>query len=272
MEPIERDFQFLTAGFPHGAYQSQSHNKPELRGPSARGQIRWWFDALFDSQSADEIFGNVRSGTKASKLVVRVKPLEIGTQQGVPFIPHKGNGGGSKSAYRTGSSFQLSVSDRRHGLSEPEIQKVTTAIDAWLLLGGIGQRVNRAGGSIWPLANAPKSSDDYGERCKKLLAGSKLSFAILPGNFDGELEARRVAGDFLAAEAFASCMTPFGHAGRERKPSNLKLKAVWLDNKLRLIALWDGRFQAVDNLKQGIQTLAKSKQIGQMLAQVQDQF
>lgn len=271
MEPIERDFQFLTAGFPHGAYQSQNHNEPELRGPSARGQIRWWFDALFDSQSADEIFGTVRSGTKASKLVVRVKPLEIGTNQSVPFIPHKGNRGGSKNAYRTGSSFQLSVSDRRRGLSEPQTQKVTTAIDAWLLLGGIGQRVNRAGGSIWPLANAPKSSDDYADRCKRILGGSKLSFAILPGSFDGELEARRVAGDFLADDEFTSCMTPFGSA-RPRKPSNLKLKAVCLDNKLHLVALWDGRFQAVDNLKRGIQTLAKSKRIGQMLAQVQDQF
>lgn len=47
MNPITRQFTLLTCGFPHGAYQSQHYNRPDLRSPSVKGQLRWWYDALF---------------------------------------------------------------------------------------------------------------------------------------------------------------------------------------------------------------------------------
>jgi hypothetical protein len=45
----------------------------------------------------------------------------------------------------------------------PEIQtflrKVENALEVWLLLGSLGLRANRAGGSIWP-ADAPKTAEE----------------------------------------------------------------------------------------------------------------
>ena len=277
MAQITRIFSLVTCGFPHGAYQSQNHNKPELRVPSIRGHLRWWYDALFSvgnnpgSRSSDTLFGNIGNHAQASKLIVRVEAIDEKNHVNQAFIPHKGARGGQKNAIAPGSSYQLTIIPRRGGITEGEQQKLERSIDAWLLLGAIGQRANRAAGSVWPSKNAPEAADDYTSRCKELLVDSKLSFAVLSGTFDDELAVRRVAGDFLADKAFQHCGKPFGSA-RPRKPSNLKLKAVNLDGALRLVAVWDSRSQRTDDLNQGIGILAQTKEIGQRLAEVKDQF
>lgn len=271
METIQHTFHLLTSGFPHGAYQGQDHNQPDLRGPSVRGQIRWWHDALIGEIESVDVFGSIGITSQASKIVVRVKHLDTSVVRNVPFIPHKGHQGGQKAAYQPGSRFQVSISDRRAGLSEAQIRNMEKSLDAWLLLGGIGQRSNRAAGSVWPESDAPVSVDAYLARCRQILSGSRISVAVLPGAFDTEEEIRDVAGDFLADNPFQSCRTPFGSA-RPRKPSNLKLKTVYLDGALRLAAIWDGRFQVVEDLKRGIGILAEYKRIGELLAQVRDEF
>ena len=97
MKPITREFSFITPAFVHGAYQSQNHGRPELRGPSIRGQLRWWFSALYDGnkkiQSSDEenqLFGGVRGGTRSSLFVARVTEVDTSIQK-IAFMPHKSN-------------------------------------------------------------------------------------------------------------------------------------------------------------------------------------
>lgn len=276
MTTIHRKFSFLTAAFPHGAYQSQNINQPDLRAPSVKGQLRWWYDALFgDIRLEHGLFGHVSCrentqlgilGNKAARVVVRVASLNRSIRPGVQFMPHKGSKGGTKNSIAAGASFEVHLIPRREGVNDGEITRLTRVLDAWLLLGAVGQRANRGAGSLWP-EGAPQSVAEYIERTRLLLQGSKLQVAVLNGDFgDNETEVRNIAGNFLADAAFANCQTPFGSA-RPRKPSPLKLRAARLDGKLRLVALWDGRGQPPDTLKRGVERMSQEqdKRIGSLL-------
>jgi len=267
---ITRTFSLVTYGFPHGAYQSQNINKPELRVPSIRGHLRWWYDALFPShiggarsRPSDIIFGNIGKEAIAGKVIVRMEIVNEKIHSKQSFIPHKGHRGGEKNALAPGSCYQLRITQRRGGISEAEQQKLERAVDAWILLGAIGQRANRAGGSLMP-ENPPTSVAEYELLADQLLAGSKLRAAVLNESFDNEFNMRDVAGDFLADKAFVNEMTPFGSA-RPRKPSLLKLKGIKIGDEYRLLALWDGRFQASSTLERAVNKLAESKDIGYYL-------
>ena len=267
---ITRTFSLVTCGFPHGAYQSQKHNKPEFRVPSIRGHLRWWYDALFPShiggaksRPSDAVFGNIGKEAVAGKIIVRVEVLNEAISSKQPFIPHKGHKGGEKNAIAPGSSYKLSITTRRGGITADEEKKLTRAIDAWILLGAIGQRANRAGGSLMP-ENPPASVEDFHKQADSLLEGTKIKVAILDEVFDTEYNIRDNAGDFLADGAFIRDQTPFGSA-KPRKPSLLKLKGVTIASEFRMLALWDGRFQHASTLSSAVNKLAESKDIGYFL-------
>jgi len=279
MEPITRNFTFLTAAFPHGAYQSQGFNQPELRPPSVKGQLRWWYDALFDNKDTeDKLFGGLKNrrdgdqpGPESSRVIVRIRCLTPHQSLPVDFIPHKGNGV-RKNCVPPGTQYEIHLIPRREGASEAEQTRLERVLDAWLLLGAVGQRGNRAAGSLWP-ENAPQTPDEFLKRSVELLGNSRIKAAILDRDFgNDERQLRHVAGNFLAGEAFHSCNTPFGEVdsrNRIRKPSLLKLRAARLDGGLRLVALWDGRWpkQPVSNLRRGIEIMAQEtdKPIGKLL-------
>ena len=98
----------------------------------------------------------------------------------------------------------------------------------------------------------------------------------------GEGELRRLAGDFIdgpTTEVYRGSWRvdavqpwwPFGSA-EPRVPSPLKLRAALLGGELRLVALWDGRYQTGENLRRGIEMLAKEKEIGRLLKGVMAQL
>jgi CRISPR type III-B/RAMP module RAMP protein Cmr1 len=270
--PLSRSFALLTTAFPHGAYQSQDFNKPDLRAPSVKGQLRWWFDALFgDKPAEDRLFGglklpreNEKPGPQASRVLVRVhctgQPRHIKAE----FIPHKKAQGGQKNGIEPGTVFEVTLFSRRQDWSTEEQQRLNRVLDAWLLLGGVGQRANRGAGSLWPECAEHPNAASYLERVRSLLAGSRLRAAVVGPSFQSEIQLRDVAGDFLSDEAFLHVRTPFGSA-RPRKPSLLKLRAARIDGELRLVAIWDGRFQPSGTLSEAVSLLAQKKDIGRML-------
>jgi hypothetical protein len=293
MTVITRNFTFLTAAFPHGAYQSQGFNRPDLRGPSVKGHLRWWYDALFGGADAsgksdeDKLFGGLKNpkpgdkpGPEASRTVVRVRTLSTkGDFLSTHILPHKPDprDRGPKSAIAPGTGYELSLISRREDWTEQERQRLEQVLDSWLLLGAVGQRANRAAGSLWP-EGSPTSVTAYESRAAELLGKSKLVCAVLPGSYaHDECKVRFVAGDFIEGpttsvqrgprqvEAVESWW-PFGSAD-PRKPSSLKLRAALLENELRLVALWDGRYHSNDNLRRGIEQLATAKEIGRLLKQ-----
>lgn len=231
--PISRSFRLLTPAFVHGAYQSQKENIPELRAPSVRGQLRWWWRTL-GYGTGDKIFGSASGDTgTASKVQIRLEsPFPNTLAERVQLLPHKNQGPKSALAAET-DLFTARLLPVRTGITPDELEKLTNALDAWLLMGGIGQRANRSAGSLWPEGNAPTSCEDYLARCRKLLADSSAKIALLDfqsGNFH---EIRVISGNFPQQ----SPGKVFGSA-QPRKSSSLKLRAVHLDGAYRIAALW----------------------------------
>ena len=139
-----------------------------------------------------------------------------------------------------------------------------------MLLGSIGQRANRAAGSIQPTKKY-SSIKEVQHEIDAWLSRSKIKAVIHPSIFKSEEDLRSVAGDFLADKAFAADRTPFGSA-RPRKPSLLKVKAILVDGKLHPLIIWDGRSQPVSTLQSATRKLAANKEIGQIIQQVLDQL
>ena len=92
---------FITPLFSKGSYD----DRPEIRPPSIRGQLHWWFRALGGSHSDEKaIFGGVHGGTTASKVVVRVNDV-IGETDMFATLPHKSGVDASfKRAFKPGVS------------------------------------------------------------------------------------------------------------------------------------------------------------------------
>lgn len=264
MESLTYSFSLLSDTFAHGAYQTMNFNRPELRSPSVKGMIRWWHEALgLSKQNADILFGQALGTTLASRVTIRVHSTSEVRQQNAEFMPHKGHRGGSKTAILPGSAYQLIITQRRETLSSDLADQLRRATESWLLLGAIGQRSNRAAGSIlWD--QAPSTQKEFEIKAADLLGSSKISFAVLNPQFENNREARAIAGDFLSDQAFAGA-APFGSA-RPRKPSPLKLKCIELDGSIRLLAIWDHRAESPTSLTRGVHTLINSnKEIGRIL-------
>jgi hypothetical protein len=161
---------------------------------------------------------------------------------------------------------------RRDNLDEREQGRLERATDTWLLLGAVGQRANRGAGSVWP-EDAPVAEAEFTTKARQLLDGTQLKMAVLPGAYQDEKLLRSDAGDFLASEAFARIQTPFGAVNPGRKPSQLRLSAARLNRELRLIAIWDGRFEPFQNLQQGVEILARAnKPVGLKLRNILQQL
>jgi CRISPR type III-B/RAMP module RAMP protein Cmr1 len=267
MESLTYSFSLLSDTFAHGAYQTMNFNRPELRAPSVKGMVRWWHDALgLSKENADTLFGQAIGATIASRVTLRVHPTGQLRQQNTEFMPHKGPRGGSKTAIQHGTAYQLLLTQRREPLPMVVWSELQRACESWLLLGAIGQRSNRAAGSIlWD--DAPTTQKEFEIKAADTLSNSKISFAILGQKFENNREAREIAGDFLSDQAFGGT-APFGSA-RPRKPSPLKLKCIHVDGDIRLLAVWDQRNESTVNLTRGIQTLINgNKQIGRLLEEV----
>jgi hypothetical protein len=125
----------------------------------------------------------------------------------------------------------LEVFSRFGDMPYGQSEKAIRALEVWLLLGSLGLRANRAGGSIWPAdGNAPQTPealrrrlDDLGCRWPLYLAGIEVGSTF---------ESLRVA----ATDTVFEPRWVFGYTGgRERQASPLKLKVVRFGQQSRLL-------------------------------------
>lgn len=252
---ISRSFRFLTPGFPHGAYQALSNNIPELRAASIRGQLRWWWRTL-GYGSGDEVFGSIAGNNGiASKVQVRlISPAEIPTcdSQILPHKPNPGHRGNKRAIPENRDLFTIELRPVRAGVTDEQFGKLQSTLEAWMLMGAVGQRANRSAGSVWPEMGAPISAEDYLSRCRILLRECNTRVSLLNIQFHTSSDLRRLSGKFLmhkpnARQESDRITVPgvvFGSAGSrgnctdERKSSSLKLRAVRFGNSLHIAALW----------------------------------
>jgi CRISPR type III-B/RAMP module RAMP protein Cmr1 len=237
---ISRSFRFLTPAFPHGAYQSQTNNIPEFRAASVRGQLRWWWRTL-GYGLGDELFGSASGDHgSASKVQVRlICPKEIQTSDS-QILPHKENSNhrGNKRAIQENINlFTVELRPVRGGLMHAHIEQLKNTVDAWLLMGAVGQRANRAAGSVWPESDAPDSPSGYLNRCRSHLAKSSTRIALLDIPPMTAQQIRNLSGRFLGGFNVLVPGNVFGSAV-PRKSSSLKLRAVRFNGDLAIAALW----------------------------------
>ena len=249
--------EFITPLFSRGQYE----DRPEIRPPSIRGQLHWWFRALGGTPLEEKaIFGGIHQGAVASKVVVRVQHDPLNGQS-FPTLPHKPPGpNASKSAVPPGVSFDLQILMRLGGVTPDLLKAFDRTLETWLLLGSLGLRSTRAAGNFrWHAKegsdlNYPASFNDYESRCKGLLKNAPLRFALLDTIYTSSETARKVISDTLGGRDdqggqgdLARLHDPLGKAFQGRKISPLRFRLISIGNEFRIASIWDARESVTGN-------------------------
>jgi hypothetical protein len=277
---ISHRLTFITPLFSKGSYD----DSPEIRPPSIRGQLHWWFRAL-GGNSGDEkaIFGGVHGGASASKIVVRINNIK-GDKGEVSTLPHHQGGQASpKWAFKPGTRCDLHLGLRLGGLGAGLTIAFNRTVETWLLLGTLGLRGTRAAGSF---ASTPLEKGDpsppatvaaYRSRCEELLKMAPLRLLFIETPFTNADEARRIVsdtigghGDFPGADSLARINHPLGKISGGRKTSPLRFRIVQIESAYHIAAVWDARENVTGNRPGDLAAVitllrGKGKRIGHLL-------
>lgn len=264
---------FIAPLFSRGAYEDRA----EIRAPSIRGQLHWWFRALGGSYEEEKrVFGGVHNGATASKVVVRVVP-EPFESMWKATLPHKPSGASERNGPNAprccldaGSRFELQLLARHGGLGNMQA-KFDSALEAWLLMGGLGLRSTRAAGSFRfehvsdGAFSYPESFEEYTRRCGELLKGTSIRMAILEKEYRDADTPLRMAADMIGGPRGTSDWSslemlnwPLGNVRvREqdsvcrivpkRKTSPLRFRVIQVGKVFRMAVIWDGRYPVTGN-------------------------
>lgn len=217
--------EFITPCFCAGANQE----KAEIRAPSIRGQLRWWFRALGGTREQEgDVFGTV-AGTKgkSSAIVVRVANLERGPDWQPPQLGHNTRFGyiwyfatvaGNRKRWCAegnlppGSRFELKIIHRRP-LSESNAKLLRNSVDAFLCFGALGMR-SRRGMGAFRCVNVGFGADRLDEAEQHLLT-SRFAVKRYPFSFgDSNYEQA-----MIEAENRLKDMRKSVGSGRDKKPN-----------------------------------------------------
>ena len=158
--------EFITPCFCAGA----EPGKAEIRVPSIRGELRWWFRVLGATAEQERgVFGGVHDGARSSALVIRVRDVEplcdeadlrglasqnTGKGYLCHFIRVSGKANGSRNGPRwqagaffsPGTRFSMEVLTR-HPLDPTLSSLVDRALQCFRTLGTLGLRSTRGLGA-----------------------------------------------------------------------------------------------------------------------------
>jgi len=154
--------ELLTNTFCAGADQRQA----EIRIPSIRGQVRWWFRALGGSPEEErEIFGGVH-GDKPTASKVRFRLAHPVVSRCAKNLKDFGYSIEHPQAYLLWPLRPTAQDDRKRGVLPPNTRfdlmvqhsglskeshgRFESALFAWMMLGSLGTRSRRGYGSVWP--------------------------------------------------------------------------------------------------------------------------
>ena len=149
MERITFECEVITPMFLAGA----DGKTPELRAPSLKGLMRFWWRALHGNldlkqlrEQEAQIFGTADEKIGRSKFSLRIIPdgeLQVGEFQPLPH--HTGSRKGfSLFAVKPGMKFKIKITS----LDEEILKKMENLIKASLVLAGLGKRSRRGFGSV----------------------------------------------------------------------------------------------------------------------------
>lgn len=296
---MQRSFRIrlLTPLFSRGSYEDQA----EIRAPSVRGQLHWWFRALGHTLEEERnLFGGItvkESGRRrfedhASRVVIRVAQVgdvfTPGTSSKQATLPHKKGGEAAfKACIPSGCEFDLVVSTRLRPLSDTESGWMDNVLWSWFLFGALGNRCNRGAGGLQPVSEPCfRSVDSWNVAAKRLLNGAKFSAALLETRFASAEEAREVTSNTIGgpkrppneASDLRTIRYPLGvvrdrranSSAPSRKASPLKLTIKQFEDGYRIIAVWDRRVGVTGNQDSDLRSVVElltnaNKRLGHLL-------
>ncbi len=160
------ELEVVTPMFCAGADQRQA----EIRVPSIRGQVRWWFRALGGTREKEKfLFGGVHDAARASAVRMRlVQPVRSAVAKNLNDVVPGGNMNHPVS-YLLWPLRPTGGSDQKRGCIEPGTRfslqtqvdpaipdtlrmQFDAALHLWMLLGSLGTRSRRGAGSLQPAA------------------------------------------------------------------------------------------------------------------------
>ena len=245
MKPTIYHLEFLTPCFCAGADQAVA----EVRAPSIRGKLRWWFRILGGNPTQEaEVFGSIRGDESlSSPLVVRVRedalksqwqPIDSGRGSNTGYLLYfamEARGGRrwvAGGALPVGSAFELQILWRRT-LNGAAKELFDLALECFLFLGSIGLRSTRGLG-CFTCREKPYSEVEWKSllvRINAKSAGFKGDLANFIGPQTGILDAlgaqlRGLRLDCSAVRQGHSNPTPLGTSNKPRQTSAVYLRPV----------------------------------------------
>lgn len=172
------EIQLVTPTFLAGADQQS----PELRVPSIRGCLRWWFRLAqhgagispSDIRKAEaELFGSTDAGF-GQRLILRLHASQRGTAEpnyrGLPFDhqylwfplrPEKGSDRRvARPALAPGTIFRLEAIVPPATLNGTDVlRQLDVAVSQWVVFGSLGMRGRRCAGSLWFSSRLPSGEE-----------------------------------------------------------------------------------------------------------------
>ncbi|MBP7948963.1 MAG: hypothetical protein KA004_04850 [Verrucomicrobiales bacterium] len=229
---IEYPFTLLTPAMIGGAEGKAA--PAEMRVASIRGQVRWWHRKAGLVPNCNQVWGQTEPAVVASKVSLTLAPTTPPSHREVDILPHK------QSGFRDSIlplHKQSLILRRLVGCQQGEWEAAQKAVKLWLLLGGLGLRVNRAAGSVWPVgdwvptdeASLKTTLTQLGYTQPVSLAdASILEHKNLATDVSHAKKLRHAASDTVSVPRYFGSIKP-------RTPSPLKMKVIRLGANHRLL-------------------------------------
>ncbi|HOK76086.1 MAG TPA: hypothetical protein PLW35_00015 [Verrucomicrobiota bacterium] len=266
LKTVHFTFTLLTPCF-SGTALGKQDNHAEMRIPPIRGHVRFWHRTLFGSENCNTVWGSA-SGDKGKASVVALRFVgPVSQQQASPkafVLPHKPapqprqpDFRGPRPALAAEQQFVIEL-QRLVGCNESDWLNAQRALKAWLLLGCLGLRSNRAAGSVWPVADwVPTDRDSLKAELVKLGLRNLTVALIGLGKNKTPAQLRETASDTIQGNPHQRV---FGGIKPERHPSPTKFKVIRLGQQYCLLA-WAPDTQIVGNDSQRRLILTEAKQL-----------
>lgn len=141
------NYKVITPMFLGGENQEK---KAELRAPSIKGALRFWYRAIDSNYRQHEmrIFGGTDEGVGQSKFLLRIENSIINHQNGLTnTLKTLAYGAENRNYIKTGETFRLKLIFKPN-TNEEDILRVKRALWAFTMLGGLGTRSRKGFGSL----------------------------------------------------------------------------------------------------------------------------
>ena len=242
------EIELLTPCFCAGADQARA----EIRAPSIRGELRWWFRILGGTSGQEkEVFGGVhalpgeskKDAARASAVLIRVgavkngprwDPPHVNRNDPISYVWHfaKASAGGVRwtgaGNVPPGSTFTLHIACRRP-IPDDSRGLFDKAVEAFVRFGGIGLRVTRGLGGL-RARELPETFVEARNAAERLLTPAGIETVWVEKAFASWQEALAHAGELLKfvlrKHESSKSAGPLGSSTHPRQTSAVRFRVL----------------------------------------------